>query len=239
MTYTLKILRRERGAAQPYWESFTYEAVSEGDTVASALTALNSTAAPKNAKGEPSRPIEWECSCLQKRCGACAMVIDGRPRLACDALLSESKTGALRVEPLRKFPVICDLTVDRTVLYDNLKTLGLWLSAEAALADGDRDLAYESSECIQCGCCMEVCPNFYAEGPFFGMATVPLTTRLLTELSPADYREIARQYAKHTFAGCGKSLACKNVCPRHIDTEKLLVNANALAVWKRKRGKKK
>ena len=60
MTYTLKILRRERGAAQPYWESFTYEAVSEGDTVASALTALNSTAAPKNAKGEPSRPIEWE-----------------------------------------------------------------------------------------------------------------------------------------------------------------------------------
>jgi len=121
----------------------------------------------------------------------------------------------------------------------NLKTLGVWLSAAPTLTDGDWELAYESSGCLQCGCCLEVCPNFYADGPFFGMATVPLTARLLTELSPAEYRAFARQYAKHTFAGCGKSLACKDVCPRHIDTENLLVNANALAIWKRKKRNRK
>jgi len=239
MLYTLNVLRRDRGADAPYWDSFSYEAVSEGDTVASALTAINAAAQPKNEKGEPVRPIEWECSCLQKRCGACAMVINGRPGLACDYKLAESKSGVLRLEPLRKFPAVCDLTVDRSILYENLKTLGVWLSAAPTLTDGDWELAYESSGCLQCGCCLEVCPNFYADGPFFGMATVPLTARLLTELSPAEYRAFARQYAKHTFAGCGKSLACKDVCPRHIDTENLLVNANALAIWKRKKRNRK
>ena len=238
MTYRLRIRRQDRGEAQPFWEDFTYEAATEGDTVASALTALNAAALLHNAAGERSRRIEWECSCLQKRCGACAMVIDGKPKLACDALLCDSKTGVIRVEPLHKFPVVCDLIVDRHILYENLKTMGLWLSAEAALSDRDQHTAYEASECIQCGCCLEVCPNFCAGGAFFGMATVPITTRLLTELPPAEYKAIAREYAKHTFAGCGKSLACRDVCPRRIDTEKLLVNANALVIWKRKRGKK-
>ena len=50
-------------------------------------------------------------------------------------------------------------------------------------------------------------------------------------------KEIAKLYARHTFAGCGKSLACKDICPKGIDTEKLLVNANAMAAWKRRKGK--
>ena len=66
------------------------------------------------------------------------------------------------------------------------------------------------------------------------MSAVPLATRLLSEMSPRERKKIARLYEKHEFAGCGKSLACRDVCPKHIDTENLLVNANALAIWKRK-----
>ena len=60
-----------------------------------------------------------------------------------------------------------------------------------------------------------------AGGSFCGMSTVPITTRLLTETEPKDRKELARLYEKHTFAGCGKSLACRDVCPRGIDTERL------------------
>ncbi len=238
MTYTISVLRKERGSEETYRESFLYEAETEHDTVASALRALNARERLVNADGIPARKIEWECSCLQKKCGACAMLVNGRPRLACDARLSELPSLTVKLEPLKKFPTVCDLVADRSILFENLKTLRLWLRKDAELADRDRELAYASSECIQCGCCLEICPNFYAGGSFSGMASVPVTTRLLAELPTEEAKEIAKLYAVHTFEGCGKSLACKDVCPRKIDTENLMVNANAFALWKRKRRRK-
>ena len=232
MKYILDILRRERGG-ESFCQRFEYETENESDTVATAPTKLNEKDDLVSADGSPARRIEWECSCLQKKCGACAMVICGRPRLACGAVLSEF-TGEITLEPLRKFPVVCDLVVDRSVLFENLKTLRLWLGSNAEFSEKYGELAFEASECIQCGCCLEICPNFCAGGKFFGMATVPITTRLLSQMTPKEYKEIARLYARHTFAGCGKSLACRDVCPKGIDTERLLVNANAMAIWKRK-----
>ena len=240
MERTIDILRRRKPDEPPFHQSFLYETADGTETVATTLTNLNDRAELRDTSGQPVGPIRWECSCLQKKCGACAMVISGRPMLACDAKLEAvAKRGKITVAPLKKFPPVADLIVDREPVFKALAEARLWLENSGSVPAENTDIAFETSRCLQCGCCLEVCPNFYAEGPFFGMATVPLTTRLLTELSPADYREIARQYAKHTFAGCGKSLACKDVCPRRIDTEKLLVNANALAVWKRKKEKRK
>ena len=233
MKYTIRILRRDRGSTESYIQDFEYETENDSDTAATALTSLNSREALTDISGLPARAIEWECSCLQKKCGACAMRINGRPGLACDAVLADFGKNIIELEPLRKFPVICDLTVDRSILFENLKTLRLWLAQTSDPSDKMQELAYESSECLQCGCCLEICPNFYAGGKFFGMSAVPVTTRLLAQMSKAEYKEISRLYSKHIFSGCGKSLACRDICPKKIDTEKLLVNANALAVWKR------
>ena len=233
MKYILTILRRDRGKAVSYRQSFECETVSKSDTVASALTALNNEEPLLDIDGREARKIEWEQSCLQKKCGACAMVINGRPGLACDARIADLGSE-ITVEPLRKFPVICDLITDRSILRENLKTLRLWLREDSELPDKYRDIAYEASSCIQCGCCLEICPNFYTGGSFFGMAAVPVTTRLLTEMPKSVRKEIIKGYSGHVFAGCGKSLACKDVCPRHIDTEKLLVNSNAMAIWKKR-----
>ena len=235
MKYTIHILRRARGEAKGHMVSFFYEGQPQ-DTVAKVLESLNRTPGLTDTEGNLQPPIEWECSCLQKKCGSCAMVINGRPCLACGALLSGAKNGEMTLEPLRKFPVVADLVSDRSILYENLKTLKLWLPADAGLADRDRELAYEGSECLMCGCCLEVCPNFYAGGNFFGMAAVPLTARLLCELKPEEAKELRKRYLDYVYEGCGKSLACRGICPKGLDTEKLLVNTNAMALWKRKRG---
>ena len=237
MKYILHIQRQKRGETNSYRQSFLYEPKAEGDTVATALTEINKRELLTDAEGISAEPVEWECSCLQKKCGACAMVINGRPQLACGARLIDCKRQEIMIEPLKKFPVVCDLVVDRSILFENLKTLRLWLNKEEELPDRYRELAYEASECIQCGCCLEVCPNFYTEGKFFGMSVVPVTARLLTEIPVKEAKEIAKLYARHTFEGCGKSLACQEICPKGIDTEKLLVNANAMAVWKRRKQK--
>ena len=232
MNYTLKILRRERDGKESFWQCFLYIPKTDNDTVATALTELNKRENLTDADGNPTRSVEWECSCLQKKCGACAMVISGRPCLACDAKLTDLKKE-ITVEPLRKFPVVCDLVVDRSILYENLKTLKLWLKEDAVLPDRYRDLAYEASECIQCGCCLEVCPNFDPDGIFTGAAgAVPMTRLLLAQEKSGDL-ENAGLYEKRFFESCGKSLACEKICPAGIPTGEMLSRSNAVAVWKR------
>lgn len=229
---TLVILRRERGAAKSSWQRFSYEPQSDHDTVATALRALNDREELKDSDGNPARKIEWECSCLQKKCGACAMVIDGSPRLACDVKLADCGP-TIRLEPLKKFPVIADLISDRSVMQENLKTLRLWMEEKAVMQEKRMEISYESSRCLQCGCCLEVCPNFYPEGPFTGMASAIPFARLLAELPLSQQKQAVRLYTHHFFEGCGKSLACRNICPAGIDVDHLLVNSNAVAVWRR------
>ena len=228
----LMILRRENREAKPFWQRFDYEPQTPDDTLASALTALNAREELRDAEGNPASPIRWECSCLQKKCGTCAMVIDGRPRLACGARLSEFKK-TIRVEPLRKFPVIADLMVDRSVMFRNLKELQLWFTAEANGKDKAMPIAYQSSRCLQCGCCLDVCPNFRPDGRFTGMASAVPMTRVLSQIPETQKKEMTRAYRLHVYECCGKSLSCRNICPAGLDIDEILLNSNAIAVWKR------
>ena len=228
MQITIEVLRRENAESAPHWERFSCEA----DSSATVMTALIDRNAQLAAEGKPV--IAYECSCLQKKCGACAMVVNGRPCLACDAkLLDVQKKGVILVEPLRKFPVIADLIVDRHILYENLKALHIWLESEC-IADGKQaELAYEASRCLQCGCCLEVCPNFYAGGKFFGMAGMAPAARLIAEAPEDDKKRLYGSYNEHFYRGCGKSLACRDICPAQLPIEELLVRSNAACVWKR------
>ena len=233
MKVRFEILRRARGAQNAYVQTIDFELENENATVATALNAMNETPGLTDVKGKPVGHIFWECSCLQKRCGACAMRIDGKPCLACNASLRDCKGETIRLEPLKKFPVVADLIVDRSVLYENLKQIRLWLDGPVEVREGDVDAAYEASRCLQCGCCLEVCPNFLPGDRFAGTAAMVPISRLIAELPRDRKQEIYKLYHRHFFAGCGKSLACRNICPAGIDVDGLLVNSNAIAVWKR------
>ena len=161
------------------------------------------------------------------------MLIDGRPRLACDAKLSDSKKGRVRIEPLRKFPIVADLMVDRQVIFDDLRQMQVWAEKEFLADDRSNPVMYEASRCLQCGCCLEVCPNWSLENSFAGMAAAVPMTRVLTAMDKEERKEIGELYRSYVFEGCGKSLACRNICPAGIDIDRMLVNSNAAAVWKR------
>lgn len=230
MKVILEIARRRAGESQSLIQCFAYETDDTTESVATALTTLNEQFPLTDIDGNSAVPIRWECNCLQRKCGACAMIINGRPRLACDARLSEFK-GIIRLEPLKKFPVVQDLVVDRSIMYDNLSALKIWLETTDIHNDGS-EIPYEASRCLQCGCCLEVCPNFAMGGTFAGMAAAVPMTRLLAQLPKTQRRELAQLYRERIFEGCGKSLACQSVCPAGIEADKLFVNSNAMAVWK-------
>ncbi len=227
MRVRLLISRKERGADAFDIEEVLYETSDENATVASALTELN-------AERELSRPIEWEHSCHQKKCGACAMLLNGYPGLACDCFLKRFDGKTLSLSPLKKFPVIADLLVDRSILSENLKQMRVWLNDKASLPEKKQELAHEASRCLQCGCCLEVCPNFCPGEEFSGLAGFVPTARLIAELPESQKKELFRIYRNRFYEGCGKSLACRKVCPAGLDVDRLLVNTNAAAVWKRR-----
>lgn len=236
----IEILRRAPGEKDSYIQTFFYEPEGPADTVATALAGLNARESLRDEKGQEARPIRWECSCLQKKCGACAMVINGVPGLACDAPLRNYK-GTVRLAPLRKFPVIADLMVDRSIMQENLRNMRVWFNENAVLNEKASDVGYEGSRCLQCGLCLEVCPNFDPDGLFAGMSAAVPMTRLLAGAADADKKEAAEIYRSRVFEGCGKSLACRDVCPAGIEIGELLSQSNAAAVWNRwiKKNRKK
>lgn len=231
MDKILRILRQKDRNSGAYWEEHAFETESETATVATALASVSECSRLSAENDEPYRPLIWQNSCLQKKCGACAMVVNGMPCLACDTFIKDCRNEKVTIEPLKKFPVIADLTVDRSIMMDNLKRLEAWLEEGADIKD--TDTVFEASACLQCGLCLEICPNFYTGGEFAGMAAMTSQARLLSEESASQHARTSKHYIKSVYNGCGKSLACRDICPAGIDIDKLLVRSNAAAVWKR------
>ena len=47
---------------------------------------------PVDVNGKPTTPITYDSNCLEEICGSCAMLINGKARMACSALVD--KLGA-------------------------------------------------------------------------------------------------------------------------------------------------
>lgn len=234
MRIRVSVKRRKSPDDAPYIQKFNYEYEDEAETVASMLRALNNEDVLTDTDGNEAPIVEWECSCLQKKCGACAMLINGIPRLACDVRLTECG-DEVTLAPLRKFPTVRDLRVDRSAMMSELSSLSVFLKDAAEDTPAFDKKRYELSLCLQCGCCLEICPNFVPGGEFGGMAgAVPLSRVLMTE-KQENLKTVSKTYRKKIFEGCGKSLACKDICPAGIDTDKVLARSNAVALWNRKR----
>lgn len=227
----MRIKRQNSFEAEAFYQTILCDCDAETN-IATLLREINAEEV-LDIEGIPVGEIAWECSCLQKKCGACAMRINGMPRLACDTKIGDLKSKTVTLEPLKKFPVVRDLIVDRSVLRENLIALHNWLESEATKSRKTVDLAYDASRCIQCGCCLEVCPNFTAGESFFGAAAFVPASRILSQLPNGKKNDLVQEYGKHIYNGCGKSLSCHDICPVGIDVEHKLSNSNAVAVWKR------
>ena len=117
-TVHLIVQRQDLPDSKPYTEEFVVP-WSLGMNVVSALMAVQKN--PVTKDGKVTKPVVWECNCLEEVCGACAMMINGKPRQACSCLV-DSISQPIRLAPLSKFPVVRDLMVDRQKMFDVVST---------------------------------------------------------------------------------------------------------------------
>jgi len=222
-TVIFRIRRQDRPDSRPYWQDFEipYEPT---ENVLSVLLDLRER--PITSDGMRVDPVAWEHNCMEEVCGACAMLINGRPRMACSTLL-DGLDGPVVLEPLPKFPVVRDLLVDRSRIDLGLTRVRAWIEIDGAW-DTHRDAPrvspeqwsadYLYSRCMSCGCCLAACPQFGPGSTFVGPAALA-QVRLMNAHPTGAYQRTERLHAIMGDGGlsdCGNAQNCVRVCPKEI-----------------------
>jgi succinate dehydrogenase / fumarate reductase iron-sulfur subunit len=221
-TVIIKIKRQDSPDAKSNWEEFEL-AWHAGMNVISSLMEIARN--PVTREGKPTTPITYDSNCLEEVCGSCAMLINGRARMACSALIDRLEQP-VRLEPFKKFPVVRDLSVDRSVLFENLKAAKAWVPIDGSydLGPGPRispeqqEAAYPLSRCISCCCCMEACPQFNEETDFVGAATISQVRLFNNHPTGAALKRerLAALMGDGGIQECGYAQNCVEVCPKDI-----------------------
>jgi len=225
---TVRIKRQETPEAAPRWETFSVPYKPRLNVIA-VLQEIQRN--PVTTGGQKVSPPVWDCNCLEEVCGACTMIVNGKIRQSCSALIDSThdRPGVGRditLEPMTKYPVIRDLFVDRSRIFNTLKAAKAWIPI-----DGTYDLGpgpkygeeqqgwrYKLSECMSCGCCMEACPQYIKGGDFMGAAVfgqIELFNSHPTGALNADERT-ATATTKGGIMDCGNAQNCVEVCPKGI-----------------------
>ncbi|MGV3243714.1 succinate dehydrogenase iron-sulfur subunit [Staphylococcus sp. 11261D007BR] len=221
-TVKLIIQRQKDPDSAPYEETFEVP-YRENMNVIAALMEIRRN--PITASGEKTTPVTWDMNCLEEVCGACSMVINGRARQSCSAIIDQLEQP-IRLQPMRTFPVVRDLQVDRTRMFDNLKRMKAWVPIDGTydlgpgprMPEKKRQTAYELSKCMTCGVCLEVCPNVTAKNDFVGAQAIS-QVRLFNLHPTGSMSKDERLDALMSQGGlqaCGNSQNCVQACPKGI-----------------------
>ncbi|PLX42821.1 MAG: succinate dehydrogenase iron-sulfur subunit [Deltaproteobacteria bacterium] len=236
-TIRLKIKRND-GIEIPYWEAFTLKRTPHMNVI-SCLKEIQKN--PVTEEGKKTTPVIWDCNCLEEVCGACSMLINGKPRQACTALVDEL-ANPITLEPLKKFPVVRDLMVDRSFMFENLIRIKGWVPIDGTydlgpgprLPEKKRQFGYQLSRCMTCGCCMESCPNVNDRTHFMGPAA--LVQALYFNISPTGEMNSDERLEAVMGAGgianCGNAQNCTKACPKEIPLTKGITALNRATTLK-------
>ncbi|MDQ2980574.1 MAG: succinate dehydrogenase iron-sulfur subunit [Acidobacteriota bacterium] len=218
----LHVKRQDTPASSPYWEDYEIP-YQPRQNVISVLMEMAKD--PKTREGKPTSPVVYDRACLEEVCGSCAMRINGVSRMACTALI-DSLEQPIRLEPMAKFPVERDLTVDRRVMFESLKRVKAWIPIDGThdlgpgprMPEPERQIAYEYSKCITCGNCLDVCPQVNDRSNFIGAAAIA-QARLFNSHPTGAMNAAERLEALMAEGGvddCGNAQNCVRACPKSI-----------------------
>ncbi|HSX38493.1 MAG TPA: succinate dehydrogenase iron-sulfur subunit [Chlamydiales bacterium] len=225
-TFTLKIYRGVTG--NQYWEEFEFPRCPQANVISSLMELQKN---PVNKRQEKTTPVVWEQGCLEEVCGSCSMLVNGKPRQSCTALIEpyiqETGSTTITLAPFTKFPLIRDLYVDRTRMFEALKKIRGWISIDSVNEIGSfgppispevQEALYVLSTCMTCGCCTESCPQVGSNSPFMGPAAISqirlFNSNPIGAMQKSERLRVA--LGEDGIAGCGNAQNCQKVCPKNI-----------------------
>jgi succinate dehydrogenase / fumarate reductase, iron-sulfur subunit len=221
--YLLKVFRGTPG--NQYWEEFEVPLKPEDNVICSLMEIRKN---PINRKGEKVDPIVWEDGCLEEVCGSCSMLVNGFPRQACTAILGNylKKSEAITLAPFTKFPLIRDLMIDRSRMFENLKEIHGWIDQDESrgnefgplVSPAKQEIMYSLSTCMTCGCCLEACPQINKRSSFIGPAAISQVRLFNAHPTGKMQRHLRLRplMEEGGISDCGNAQNCVEVCPKNI-----------------------
>jgi succinate dehydrogenase/fumarate reductase iron-sulfur protein len=186
----------------PRREEFDVPGAPDGESVLGVLQRIREST---------DSTLAFRFGCRFKGCGLCTVEIDGRALPACTIRAKEG----MEVGPLRSFPVLRDLFVDRHPMMEFFARQQLHLipAKEGRLpASFEVPPAYAAlAKCTECLACVAGCGRFDLEDDNFGG---PLTFVKLAQLhfDPRDDRD-RRTQAKSLGVTACSSCESRCTCP--------------------------
>jgi fumarate reductase iron-sulfur subunit len=190
---------------------------------------------------EQDPSLQFDFCCRAGICGSCAMVINGRPGLACKALTKEL-SDEITLMPLPVFNLVGDLSVDTGTWFRSMnEKVSSWIHTDGTLDPNvqeermDNGLAeeiYELERCVECGCCVAACGTANMRDDFVGAVALNRIARFM--LDPRDQRTHKEYFdvigTDEGVFGCMGLLACEDVCPKDLPLQ------DQLGILRRKMG---
>jgi len=169
-------------------------------------------------KFDGSFAYRWACRAGQ--CGSCAVIINGKPRVACRTIVEKGKP--LTVTPLLQFPVVKDLVVDLERGLRRIAKIRPYVerlkrpSRPEIMSKEAIEPIKEVRECIECWSCISACPAVAeAWQDFSGPMYHTKLARL--EFDERDVEDRVKMAFLEGLYKCTTCRACVEVCPKEID----------------------
>jgi succinate dehydrogenase / fumarate reductase iron-sulfur subunit len=235
MRLTLKVWRQKNAQDAGHFVTYDHPDVNEHMSFLEMLDVLNETLSKTGGD-----PVSFDHDCREGICGACSMVINGRPHgprkatTTCQLHMRSFKDGdTITIEPWRAapFPVIKDLSVSRQS-FDRIIAAGGFVSINTgSTVDGnatpigktDADEAMDYAQCIGCGACVAACPNAAAM-LFTGAKVAHLVKLPQGQVERAGrVRNMVAQMDLEGFGSCTNHGECSEACPKEIPFDAIVM----------------
>ena len=223
VSYRIRRFDPERDSA-PHWEEYRVP-YAAGMTVLEGLWKVKELHSPT---------LAWRSSCRMGVCGSCGMLINGKPRLACNTQIAVLESDTVVVAPLPNFDIVRDLVPELAPMFATHQALMPYVVREDV---EEREhptneffqSAHELEEylqftyCIKCGCCMAACPTFATDALYSGPMPLGQAHRY-----NSDSRDGGFAARKDVLAGeagpwrCHYAGECSRVCPKGVDPAKAI-----------------
>lgn len=174
--------------------------------------------------------LAYRYSCLRQRCGACAVIVNGKAVLAC----LEPAQKNMVIEPLHNFPIIRDLVVDKKIMDKKLEKIPAFSRSQPPkqipepLNPTQFEILRQVAWCIECSICHSVCPAAIDER-FLGPVTLTANYRFISD--PRDeYMDERLKVMTDNIWLCTSCNSCTLSCPQEVNPSSYIVEERNLIV---------
>lgn len=189
--------------------------------------------------------LSYRFACRVGMCGSCAMTVNGAPRWTCRThVQSVLRDDALRIAPLRNFPVVKDLVCDMSEFF------GKWQRAEGrfypsatppakppsppAAAIKSTTQSNAEKQCIHCGVCYAACDSVAWNDAYLGPAALNRAFALQNDSRDAAH---AKRLRAVTGDGgcqhCHSQQNCAQYCPVQLNPARAIAGLKRAVILER------